>query len=90
MREIEIGHDSSIRQIVDGLTPNDEVVLTRGGEPVARLKAELPKQKLRLGLGRGQFTLPDDFDAPLPDDVLALFYDSPIFPERRRGRRGAR
>ena len=82
MREIEIGDDSSIRQIVDDLKPNDEVVLTRAGERVARLKAEPRRQQVKLGLARGKFTLPDDFDAPLPDDVLALFYDGPIFPEQ--------
>jgi antitoxin (DNA-binding transcriptional repressor) of toxin-antitoxin stability system len=25
------------------------------------------------GLDRGEIQIPDDFDAPLPDDVLALF-----------------
>ena len=82
MREIEIEDGSSLRQIVDRLQPNDGVVLTRAGERVARLKAEPRRLKVRLGLARGQFTLPDDFDAPLPEDVLALFYESRILSEQ--------
>jgi hypothetical protein len=26
-----------------------------------------------IGLAKGQFTMPDDFNAPLPDDVLQTF-----------------
>jgi hypothetical protein len=26
-----------------------------------------------IGLARGQFTVPDDFNAPLPEDVLQAF-----------------
>jgi antitoxin (DNA-binding transcriptional repressor) of toxin-antitoxin stability system len=41
---------------------------------VARLVPLPPKKAHRvLGIFRGQFTVPDDFDAPLPDDLLDLF-----------------
>jgi hypothetical protein len=35
----------------------------------------VPRKKAErvLGIFRGQFTVPDDFDAPLPDDLLDLF-----------------
>ena len=33
-----------------------------------------PLEKLRpIGVARGQFTVPDDFNAPLPEDVLHTF-----------------
>lgn len=33
-----------------------------------------PLSELRpIGLAKGQFTVPDDFNAPLPDDVLHAF-----------------
>ena len=33
-----------------------------------------PDSKLRpFGLCKGEFTVPDDFDAPLPEDVLNAF-----------------
>ena len=34
-----------------------------------------------FGLCAGQFTVPDDFDAPLPDDILAQFFHD--FARRR-------
>lgn len=32
-----------------------------------------PSPKRTLGALRGQFTVPDDFDAPLPEDILRAF-----------------
>lgn len=52
----------------------EEIVISRGGRPVARLlRFEPPPAKRELGFDRGLFTIPDDFDAPLPDDILADF-----------------
>jgi antitoxin (DNA-binding transcriptional repressor) of toxin-antitoxin stability system len=49
------------------------VVICRGTEPVARLVAIHPDRGRRLGLDEGRFVVPDDFDAPLPDEVLDSF-----------------
>uniref|UniRef100_E6PMU2 Prevent-host-death family protein n=1 Tax=mine drainage metagenome TaxID=410659 RepID=E6PMU2_9ZZZZ len=32
-----------------------------------------PKRRIKFGLLKGKLTVPTDFDAPLPDDVLAGF-----------------
>lgn len=52
-----------------------EEIIARAGKPVARLVPLAPPATKKRVLGRlaGQFTIPDDFDAPLPDDVLAMF-----------------
>ena len=52
----------------------EEITIANRGVPVARL-IPVPAGKTRrvLGIFRGQFTVPDDFDAPLPDDLLDLF-----------------
>jgi prevent-host-death family protein len=51
-----------------------EVLISRAGTPVARL---VPHEAARVapvfGADRGKFTVPDDFDAPLSDDLLAAF-----------------
>jgi hypothetical protein len=31
---------------------------------------------------RGLITVSDDFDDPLPDELLAAFYDGPVEPHR--------
>jgi hypothetical protein len=42
--------------------------------PVARLLPVTAEGSARkLGLFRGQMSIPDDFDAPLPDDILDAF-----------------
>ena len=52
----------------------DEILIARAGKPIARL---LPIAQGRpppvLGADRGKFTVPEDFDAPLPEDVVAAF-----------------
>ena len=51
-----------------------EVVIARAGKPVARLVAiETPAATPTLGADAGMFVIPDDFDAPLPADVLDTF-----------------
>jgi antitoxin (DNA-binding transcriptional repressor) of toxin-antitoxin stability system len=50
------------------------VIIARAGKPVGRLTT-LAKQDRPTGLGalEGKGWIADDFDAPLPDDLLALF-----------------
>jgi prevent-host-death family protein len=59
-----------LRRVAGG----EEIVIARGGDPVAKLVPIGPDQGQRkFGRDRGVFEVPDDFDAPLPDDVLADF-----------------
>jgi hypothetical protein len=53
-------------------------VETKGGEEVEVEVTVLPRSsngmaKRPIGLANGEFVVPDDFGAPLPDDVLAEF-----------------
>jgi antitoxin (DNA-binding transcriptional repressor) of toxin-antitoxin stability system len=48
-------------------------VITRAGKPVARLVPIEAKPPRVIGRDDGLFEVPDDFDAPLPDEVLAPF-----------------
>lgn len=52
----------------------EEVIIARAGKPVARLTPydQRPAER-RLGRDAGLFEVPDDFDAPLPDEVLDRF-----------------
>jgi len=45
----------------------------RAGEEVARLVPARGTIARSFGVDAGRFAVPDDFDAPLPDDVLAGF-----------------
>lgn len=52
----------------------EEIVIARDGRPVARMVGVRPPRARRVaGRDRGVFTLPEDFDAPLPATVLEDF-----------------
>jgi antitoxin (DNA-binding transcriptional repressor) of toxin-antitoxin stability system len=60
---------------LDRVEAGEQLVVVRGGRPVAELRRVTP---LRLtprpfGLAAGAFVVPDDFDAPLPDEILGGF-----------------
>jgi hypothetical protein len=51
----------------------DEPVPTAGGrEPASAVGAEVPPKRT-LGALRGRLHVPDDFDDPLPDDLIRAF-----------------
>jgi antitoxin (DNA-binding transcriptional repressor) of toxin-antitoxin stability system len=52
----------------------EEIVLLEGESPVARLipPGATPPARV-LGFARGKFVVPDDFDDPLPAEVLNAF-----------------
>lgn len=62
-----------LSRLLDLVAAGEEVVITRRGEAVARLIPPSDRPERTLGVDRGRFVVPDDFDAPLPDDVLATF-----------------
>lgn len=52
----------------------EEVIIARGGKQVARLTAITPrKRQIRLGVLKGKIRVSEDFDLPLPEEVLAGF-----------------
>jgi prevent-host-death family protein len=81
-----------LSRLLQRVAAGEEVTIARSGVPIARLVAVEPeKKKTRpLGMDRGRIWIADDFDAPLPDDLLAAFYGGEIpkvEPKRRRKRK---
>ncbi len=63
-----------LSRLVDRAAQGEDIVIARAGKPVARLSRIEPKTRKRpLGLLDGQFSIPDDFNAPLPDEIQAAF-----------------
>ncbi|MGA9508725.1 MAG: type II toxin-antitoxin system Phd/YefM family antitoxin [Candidatus Sulfotelmatobacter sp.] len=71
-----------LSRLLQRVAAGEEVTIARAGVPVARLVAVVPKAKRPLGFAQGEVWVADDFDAPLPDDLLAEFYGGEI-PEIR-------
>lgn len=62
-----------LSRLLAQVAAGEEVVIASAGTPVARLVPVGARRKRVLGKDRGLFEIPDDFDAPLPDDVLDSF-----------------
>ena len=63
-----------LSRLLDEVAAGAEVVIAKAGRPVARLVPLEPVvRKKRFGLLKGRIDVPDDFDAPLPPDLLADF-----------------
>ena len=60
-----------LRRVEEGET----LVVLRDNRPVAEIKPVVPISHCPrpFGLCAGEFTVPDDFDRPLPDDILQEF-----------------
>jgi prevent-host-death family protein len=61
-------------KLIARVEAGEEIVIARDGAPVARLVAIRPAGNKRIsGRDRDLFSVPEDFDAPLPEDILGKF-----------------
>lgn len=69
-------HEAKTRlsRLLRRVAAGEEITIANRGVPVARL-VPVPAEGTtrKLGFFRGQMTIPDDFDAPLPEDILDAF-----------------
>jgi len=75
MEQVNVHHAKThFSRLLDRAQAGQEFVIAKAGRPVARL-GPLARQgkKRRLGLLDGKFRIPDDFNEPPPDDVIAAF-----------------
>jgi prevent-host-death family protein len=65
---------TKLSQLIDRASHGEEIVIGRNGRPVAKLVPYGPGQAQRkLGILAGHVRMADDFDAPLPEKILAAF-----------------
>jgi prevent-host-death family protein len=68
-------------RLVQRAAAGEEITISRAGVPMARLMPIERKSKIRpLGMDRGRVWVADDFDAPLPDEILKEFYGGELPP----------
>lgn len=70
---------AKLPELIERAARGEEIILARAGKPRARLvPLAADRRALRVpGKGKGRFRLRRGFDAPLPDEVLELFYGPP-------------
>lgn len=66
---------TNLSSLIERVEAGEEIVIARAGRPVARLTPIATKDQSprTLGLLGGRYTIPDDFNDPLPDETQALF-----------------
>jgi prevent-host-death family protein len=64
---------TTLSQLLRRVTAGEEIVICRGGTPVAKLVPVAPTERRLLGEDAGRYVVPEDFDAPLPDDLARTF-----------------
>lgn len=62
-----------LSKLLERVAQGEEVTIAKAGRPVARLVPVNPLATRPLGCDAGRGYIADDFDAPLPDDVLSDF-----------------
>ena len=74
VEEIQQNFAAFLQRVEAGET----VLIVRTGKPIAEIKpVAVPAEALRpFGLCAGEFLVPEDFDAPLPEDILNAFEDA--------------
>lgn len=65
---------AKLSELVAAAERGEEVVLARGGHPVARIVPAIPSQpRFRFGVAAGEVDRIPDFFEPLSEDELALW-----------------
>jgi antitoxin (DNA-binding transcriptional repressor) of toxin-antitoxin stability system len=59
---------------VDKAALGEDVVVSRNGKPMVRItRLDATRRRISFGLLKGRFSVPTDFDAPLPGETIAAF-----------------
>jgi len=66
---------TNLSRLLSRVELGEEIVISNRGIPIAKLVPfhGSSNRRASLGLDRGRFIVPDDFDAPLPEEILAAF-----------------
>jgi prevent-host-death family protein len=67
-----------LSRLLQRVAAGEEIVISRAGKPLARLVPfRKPNRNRTLGQDKGRYTVPNDFNAPLPDDLIDAFEGKP-------------
>ena len=65
---------TNLSKLLMRVEAGEEIIISKAGKPIARLVPWKQNAKQRTpGLDSGLLTIPDDFDAPLPREIVDAF-----------------
>lgn len=63
-----------LSKLLEEVSRGKEVVIAKAGKPMAKLSSITPAKPIRKpGFLKGKIKIADNFDAPLPDELLDAF-----------------
>jgi prevent-host-death family protein len=63
-----------LSRLINEVAAGEEIVIAKAGKPVARLLPYAPQREPRQpDLLKGKIWIADDFDDPLPEEIMAAF-----------------
>lgn len=62
-----------LSRLVEEVAAGAEIVIAKNGVPRAKLVPLDAPRSIKFGVLKGKIRYPEDFDAPLPADVVSLF-----------------
>ena len=74
MKQVNV-HEAKthLSRLLDEAEAGEDIVIARGGKPAVRLVPIGDASPGIIGLLKGKIIVSDNFDDPLPDDLLDLF-----------------
>ena len=63
-----------LSRLLKDVASGADVIIAKAGKPMARMsRIEASESRIRFGILKGKTKVSEDFDAPLPDDLLSEF-----------------
>jgi prevent-host-death family protein len=74
MKQVNI-HEAKthLSRLIEEVEAGEDIVIARSGHPVVRLVAMDRAKPVVLGSLKGHIVVPEDFDDPLPSELLDAF-----------------
>lgn len=68
-------HEAKTRlsELLERVQQGEAVIIAKAGKPIAQISPLLEKPTIVLGLLEGKLHTPQDFNAPLPEDLMTAF-----------------
>lgn len=70
---------TQLSALVDAAAAGAEIIIAKNGKPMAKLVPIRDAARRKPGRNKGKIWMSDDFDAPLPKEILDSFY-GPVEP----------
>ncbi len=63
-------------KLIERARLGEDIIVAKAGKPMVRLvPVEAPRKRRKPGSAKGLVTIHDNFDDPLPEDMLKAFYE---------------